>query len=117
MNKQQEKSDTPRTDAKEDSIAYVGGPSLYFVESDFCRQIERELNQSQRDAAAWADGALEAAGTLRTERDELRAKLDSLRNALEHLLERCDTSDDFRYGTLSTSFVRDVASEALQVTR
>lgn len=43
----------------------------------------------------------------------LRRERDALREALEKLVEAADTSDEFRYGTLATGFVRDMASAAL----
>lgn len=48
------------------------------------------------------------------ERDAAQAEVARLREALEHLIERADTSDDCQYGTLSTSYVRDIARAALE---
>lgn len=43
----------------------------------------------------------------------LIAERDALREALEKLVEAADTSDECRYGTLATGFVRDIARAAL----
>jgi hypothetical protein len=43
----------------------------------------------------------------------VREEVERLREALEHLIERAATSDDCQYGTLSTSYVRDIARAAL----
>lgn len=43
----------------------------------------------------------------------LIAERDALREALEKLVEAADASDECRYGTLATGFVRDMASAAL----
>lgn len=42
----------------------------------------------------------------------LIAERDALLEALEKLVEAADTSDECRYGTLATGFVRDMASAA-----
>lgn len=48
------------------------------------------------------------------ERARIAAEREAkLREALEYLIERAGDSDDAFYGTLSTSFVRDVARAAL----
>ena len=39
----------------------------------------------------------------------------NLREAAEHLLDRCDDSDGCQYGTLGTNFVRDILKSALEV--
>jgi hypothetical protein len=44
----------------------------------------------------------------------LQAERDRLRDALEKLIERADDSDDARYGTMSTTYVRDIARAALK---
>jgi len=46
--------------------------------------------------------------------ETLRAERDRLRDALEKLIERADDSDDARYGTMSTTYVRDIARAALK---
>ena len=46
--------------------------------------------------------------------DDLDAERDRLRDALERLIERADDSDDARYGTMSTTYVRDIARAALK---
>lgn len=48
---------------------------------------------------------------LKRERDEATAETKTLRKAADELLEACDTSDGCRYGTLSTSFIRQVLGE------
>lgn len=48
---------------------------------------------------------------LERERDEATAATKTLREAADKLLEACDTSDGCQYGTLSTSFVRQVLGE------
>jgi hypothetical protein len=40
-----------------------------------------------------------------------------LRAVLENLIERADTADDMRYGTLSAGFVREVCQAALEATK
>lgn len=45
------------------------------------------------------------------ERQGIRA--ERLAEALEVLLDRCDDSDGAQYGTLATTFVRDICSAAL----
>ena len=58
------------------------------------------------DAAVEMIDRLEAA---EKERDVLKAKIEQMDAAFESLLIRCDDSDSEMYGTLSTSFVRDIA--------
>lgn len=43
----------------------------------------------------------------------LTGEIDRLREALESLIEKANEADDHQYGTLSTTFVRDVARAAL----
>jgi hypothetical protein len=43
---------------------------------------------------------------------KVEAERDRLRDALEKLIERADESDDARYGTMSTTYVRDIARAA-----
>lgn len=43
----------------------------------------------------------------------LLAERDALRDALEALIEKADESDGCQYGTLGTTFVRDIARAAL----
>jgi hypothetical protein len=57
--------------------------------------------------------ANEKIGRIERERDEARDQRDELTEAMEKLHEKCDDSDDAKYGTLSTRFVRDIVSEAL----
>jgi hypothetical protein len=83
-------SDTPRTDHFDALIETIAGRLRGGWE--MARELERELAAKSAEATR-------------------------LRDALEHLIERCDTSDDCRYGTLSTSFVRDVAQEALALAK
>lgn len=42
------------------------------------------------------------------------AEVQRLVEAAEHLIERCNTSDDCQYGTLSTKYVRDILRAALE---
>lgn len=70
-------------------------------------EVERLREELAQVASEAWDAAYQRAQT------EWTAEVTRLKDALEHLIERCDTSDDFRYGTLSTSFVREVASDAL----
>jgi hypothetical protein len=87
-------SDTPRVDAVHANLTkkseIVGRD--YVDMCDLAIDLERELAAKSAEATR-------------------------LRDALEHLIEWCDISDDCRYGTLSTSFVRDVAQEALALAK
>lgn len=80
-----------------------------------CGKIEAGLRVELAQASneAW-DAAYQQA---RSEWAVVEQAVVSLKDAFEHLLERCDTSDDFRYGTLSTTFVREICSAALEATR
>jgi DNA segregation ATPase FtsK/SpoIIIE-like protein len=70
---------------------------------------------SQRDAMrVYEQQTLEMAQKDDETRAALQAEVERLREALEHLVERANTSDDCQYGTLSTKYVRDIANTALQ---
>jgi hypothetical protein len=44
-------SDTPRTDAAQDQIRYVGAATLEYVHADFARHLERELTAARAELA------------------------------------------------------------------
>lgn len=60
-----------------------------------------------------ADDSADALTEARAAVAALIAERDALREALEKLVEAADTSDECRYGTLATGFVRDIARAAL----
>ena len=68
------------------------------------------LRRDKRPQSAWVVHALiDRLEAAEKERDVLKAKIEQMDAAFESLLIRCDDSDSEMYGTLSTSFVRDIA--------
>lgn len=66
------------------------------------RALEAQFAEEERICNKTADESV-----------QLAALCEKLREALYKLRESSDDSDDCQYGTLSTSFVRDIAHEAL----
>ncbi len=67
---------------------------------------------SDPSAAAWVD-AFDAINAGDAAAATSPAPADGARDALNVLLERCDTSDSRNYGTLSTGLVRHIAKQGL----
>jgi hypothetical protein len=67
------------------------------------------------------DARKQAAGAAKHYRDAAQelwdarsAEIQQLREALAELLAKCEISDECQYGTLSTSFVAEIARAALK---
>ena len=112
MNDTNKERPTPRTDTitkeiRADSSIFQS-QEIYHM-ADFARTLERELAEAREAEASETRWAAQ----YKRERDEAREQRDGLAGALGHLRDKCDESDDAYYGTLSTHFVRLVASQAL----
>jgi len=75
-------------------------------------------DDTQKDVWSWSRGevmtyAEAARAPLLGRIAELEASVKRLRNALGMLIDAADTSDDYRYGTLGTTFVRGICEQAM----
>lgn len=92
----------------------AGGDSNsgYWAASLAKAALSATADQSDPSDASWVD-AFDAINAGDAAAATSPAPADGARDALNVLLERCDTSDSRNYGTLSTGLVRHVAKQGL----
>lgn len=99
----------------QEPVAYwleVNGEHRSIVTSKFQADEHAKMGGGVR-LLVFGDAAPIAAQPSVPEKTDQASEITRLRSALEHLIERADDSDEARFGTLSTSFVRDIARAAL----
>ena len=89
-------SDTSRTDFEAVSgDSLLVGEDAYYVEADFCKTLERELNAmtAERDALKLcAESVAKMASKLRDERDALKAELTRVREVAGTAMQNYETA-------------------------
>lgn len=75
-----------------------------WVEWQGCRDERDKLDEANRICEQWRQWTV----ATRAENEALRARVAELEAALHALRDAADSSDDARYGTLGTDFVRHV---------